>query len=81
MIDRMLKPVVSTDRPDGWRSLGCTVSVSSDHQPVISHSGSNGTGFRCHSRFDPKTQTGLVIMTNGVNGAAVWQGIIDALKL
>jgi len=33
------------------------------------HSGSNGSGFRCHGEFDPAQQNGLVIMTGSVNGA------------
>ena len=40
------------------------------------HGGSNGTGFRCFSEFDPKHGTGIVIMTNGISGAKLWQRVI-----
>ncbi len=45
----------------------------------IYHAGSNGTGFRCYSQFDPAAGTGLVIMTNGVNGKAVWETITETI--
>jgi CubicO group peptidase (beta-lactamase class C family) len=45
----------------------------------IHHSGSNGTGFRCHCEFDRRSGKGLVIMANAVNGAQLWQDIMLAV--
>lgn len=45
----------------------------------IHHSGSNGTGFRCYCEFDRKRGTGLVIMSNAVNGDRLWQDIMAAV--
>lgn len=45
----------------------------------IYHAGSNGTGFRCYSQFDPAAGTGLVVMTNGVNGKAAWEAVVEAI--
>ena len=42
----------------------------------IHHSGSNGTGFRCHCEFDMKRGSGIVIMTNGAGGAELWHELI-----
>ncbi|MBP7049623.1 MAG: serine hydrolase [Phycisphaerae bacterium] len=42
----------------------------------VCHSGSNGTGFRCTCRFDPKRQSGCVIMTNSDSGVKVWESIL-----
>ena len=47
----------------------------------VSHSGSNGTGFVCYSRFHKTRGDGLVIMTNSPNGRGVYNAvkkIIDA---
>lgn len=45
----------------------------------IYHSGSNGTGFRCYCEFDRATGAGLVIMTNAVNGDALWKDVLAAI--
>lgn len=45
----------------------------------IHHSGSNGTGFRGYCEFDRQRGTGLVIMANAVNGAALWQEVLRAV--
>ena len=79
-IRTMLEPTIETDRPKVWRSLGW-VATKSDTGTLISHSGSNGTGFRCYAQFDPVRRSGLVIMTNAVNGDGVWQGIVNAINL
>lgn len=50
--------------PKGWRYC---------------HSGSNGTGFRCYSEFIPDSGNGIVIMTNGMNGAQVWQQLMRVI--
>lgn len=43
------------------------------------HSGSNRTGFRCFSEFDPRTGNGIVIMTNSASGLHVWEGIMRSV--
>jgi CubicO group peptidase (beta-lactamase class C family) len=40
------------------------------------HSGSNGSGFRCHSEFDRQKRNGIVIMTGSVNGASLCRELI-----
>ena len=45
----------------------------------IYHSGSNGTGFRCYSQFDPVAGTGLVIMTNSTSGRELWEAVVEAI--
>jgi len=44
--------------------------------PRARHSGSNGTGFRCYTEFDPKKGHGIVIMTNSSSGDTLWQDLI-----
>ncbi|MBN1508751.1 MAG: serine hydrolase [Sedimentisphaerales bacterium] len=57
------------------RSLGWVVAPEEDGGWVC-HSGSNGTGFRCHARFSLKRQSGCVIMTNSDNGRKVCESIL-----
>lgn len=45
----------------------------------VRHSGSNGTGFRCHAEFDPVKGHGLVIMTNGSGGDALWRELVERI--
>ncbi len=47
--------------------------------PRIRHSGSNGTGFRSHVEFDPVAGHGIIIMTNGDNGDALWRDLVEAV--
>lgn len=44
--------------------------------PRIRHSGSNGTGFRSHVEFDPVREHGILIMTNGEGGEALWKELL-----
>lgn len=44
------------------------------------HGGANGSGFRCYSEFSLEDGDGLVIMTNGLNGASVWNAIVDTWR-
>lgn len=44
---------------------------------IMHHSGSNQSGFRCFSQFDPAAGSGIVIMTNGANGTDVWARLIS----
>ena len=43
----------------------------------VYHHGANGTGFRCHSEFLPEPGEGLVIMTNSLNGKALWKAMVE----
>lgn len=69
------------DRPgrnlglQGFRGLGWAIdsTITGD---IVYHSGSNQTGFRCYSQFNPKDGSGIVIMTNGENGSELWQRLI-----
>jgi len=58
-----------------WYGLGWVIDANAAGDRV-SHSGSNGTGFRCYCEFDPKRGEGIVIMTNAVGGAALWRELI-----
>jgi len=78
-VREMLAPSFDTGRDHVWRGLGWVVTVTDDDEHV-SHSGSNGTGFRCYCRFRPATGRGIVIMTNAVGGAEVWSGIMEAIE-
>ncbi len=60
------------------RGLGWAINET-EAGPRIYHAGTNGTGFRCYSQFDPVAGTGLVIMTNGINGDKVWMAIAEAV--
>ncbi|MEN3943105.1 serine hydrolase [Prosthecobacter sp. SYSU 5D2] len=42
----------------------------------IRHGGSNGTGFRSYTEFDPKCGHGMVIMTNSTQGDELWQEVV-----
>ncbi len=43
------------------------------------HSGSNGTGFRCHAEFDPEKGHGLVIMANSTSGGDLWRELVERI--
>lgn len=45
------------------------------------HSGSNGTGFRCYTEFDPIKGHGVIIMTNSNSGDALWQDLIGHIGI
>ena len=57
------------------RSLGF-VTDSRERGGWVCHSGSNGTGFRCHARFHMDTGAGSVIMTNADGGVKAWEDIL-----
>jgi CubicO group peptidase (beta-lactamase class C family) len=61
------------------RGLGWVVGETNDGDIRAWHSGSNGTGFRCYSEFDPARQTGIVIMTGSVNGKSLYQQLMSAI--
>jgi len=39
--------------------------------------GSNGTGFRCTCRFNPRQGLGIVLMTNAASGYKLWQNVLE----
>ena len=61
------------------RGLGWVIGKMEDDGIRAWHSGSNGTGFRCYCEFDPKKQTGIVIMTGSVNGNLLYQRLVSAI--
>jgi len=61
------------------RGLGWVVGKTDDGSIRAWHSGSNGTGFRCYSEFDPARQSGIVIMTGSVNGKSLYQQLMSAI--
>lgn len=79
-ITEMLTPQVEIPDSTGTaRGLGWAVSTEPS-RPFGFHGGSNGTGFRCYSRFRRAEGTGIVIMTNSVSGAAVRDEIVKSLE-
>lgn len=54
----------------GW---GINETLTGD---IIYHSGANQSGFRCYAQFHRVGGTGIVIMTNGINGSELWQRLI-----
>lgn len=73
-----------TDRPGralglfSYRGLGWAID-STITGNIVYHSGSNQTGFRCYSQFDPDNGSGIVIMTNAENGSELWQTLVSAV--
>lgn len=77
-IETMLQPSVATAKPNEWRALGW--AVTKHHNDSFAwHNGDNGTGFRCCARFYPVVGNGVIVMTNGAGGEAVWKKVIDAI--
>lgn len=58
--------------------LGWAIN-STGQGDIIHHSGSNQSGFRCFSQFNPATGSGIVIMTNGASGTEVWSRLISRI--
>ncbi len=46
---------------------------------IYYHSGANRTGFRCYSQFRLDEGSGIVIMTNGLNGSELWTRLIEEI--
>jgi CubicO group peptidase (beta-lactamase class C family) len=90
MVEEMLTHQVRVDtrevidRPgrnfglQGFRGLGWIID-STITGNIVYHSGSNQTGFRCYSQFNPKESAGIVIMTNGENGNELWRRLISVI--
>lgn len=78
-IEAMLTPAIqATGRHDGWMGLGWQIHQT-DSGKRVSHGGSNGSGFRCYSRFYPDRKAGIVIMTNSYSGEKLWKTLIEAV--
>lgn len=89
-INAMLTPITeATGRKPitrGGRTLSASVHWglgwpinTTEWAERIYHSGSNGPGFRCYCEFDRARASGIVIMTNSINGRALWEQVIAEL--
>lgn len=64
----------------GTRHFGFGLRIDSlDSGLRIGHTGSNSSGHRCVSDYNPKTGSGVVIMTNGDNGSRVYKALLSYL--
>ncbi|MGD0783229.1 MAG: serine hydrolase domain-containing protein, partial [Candidatus Aminicenantales bacterium] len=89
-IDEMLSPQVKLDirepierpgRAQGravYWGLGWSINETEEGS-YYHHSGSNRSGFRCFSQFNPGRGSGIVIMTNSSNGSEFWTRLINRL--
>lgn len=89
-VDAMLRHAVPADarepieRPGAARGrdvfwgLGWGLNTTSAGD-VVYHSGANSTGFRCYSQLSPSRGTGIVILTNGLGGGALWTRLVAAI--
>jgi CubicO group peptidase (beta-lactamase class C family) len=70
------------ERPGSARGLGAywglgwsiNTTAAGD---IVHHSGSNRSGFRCFSQFNPARGSGIVIMTNGSTGGDLWTRLVS----
>jgi CubicO group peptidase (beta-lactamase class C family) len=75
---RTLKRMLTLDNDMNKNSLyglGWRIGEAGGRRYIM-HGGSNGSGFRCHARFYPDDGSGIVIMTNGDNGASVYRKVL-----
>jgi CubicO group peptidase (beta-lactamase class C family) len=89
-IDAMLKRQVRADtrepieRPGRAQAssvywgLGWSINATKEGD-IMHHSGSNRTGFRCFSQFNPRKGSGLVIMTNSSSGGDLWTRLVNLI--
>lgn len=87
---QMLQPQVAVDarepieRPGSaqgeavYWGLGWSLNATRGGD-IAHHSGANSTGFRSFAQFSPARGSGLVILTNGAQGDAVWQRLVAAI--
>jgi CubicO group peptidase (beta-lactamase class C family) len=61
-----------------YRALGWSLDVTPEGD-IAEHSGSNSSGFKAFSQFNPAKGSGLVFMANGDGGYAVRTAIIDRI--
>jgi len=78
-VEAMLTPAVAMPE-GGWQGLGWRIGESASRVRYGFHSGTNGSGFRCYSRFYPATGCGFVVMTNGLGGGGVCEGIAQLVE-
>jgi hypothetical protein len=57
----------------GW-AIDSTISGN-----IIYHSGANRSGFRCYSQFNYDEGSGIVIMTNGLDGSELWRRVVEKI--
>ena len=89
-IDKMLKPQIDVlvrepiERPGRalglftYWGLGWAIDSTASGK-IYYHSGANRTGFRCYSQFRIDEGSGIVIMTNGLNGSELWRSLIKEI--
>lgn len=89
-VDAMLKRAVRADARDPIerpgrarggavsRGLGWGINETPGGD-VVYHSGANQTGFRCYSQLSPSRGTGIVVLTNGLGGGALWTRLVAAI--
>ena len=89
-VDGMLKHTVRADARDPierpgrarggavWWGLGWGINETPGGD-VVYHSGANQTGFRCYSQLSPSRGTGIVVLTNGLGGGALWTRLVAAI--
>ncbi|MHC1738516.1 MAG: serine hydrolase domain-containing protein [Ignavibacteriaceae bacterium] len=66
---------IETFRGLGW-SIDSTLSGD-----IYYHGGANSSGFRCYSQFNPREGSGIVIMTNSLSGADLWEEVIKKTSI
>jgi CubicO group peptidase (beta-lactamase class C family) len=68
-----------TGRATGvYWGLGWSINATAQGD-IYHHSGSNRSGFRCFSQFNPRTGSGIVIMCNGTGGGDLWTRLISRI--
>lgn len=73
--DPVERPGKARGRAVYW-GLGWSVNATEDGD-IMHHSGANRSGFRCFSQFNPGRRSGIVIMTNSLNGGELWTRLIS----
>ncbi|MEK8053102.1 serine hydrolase [Ideonella sp. DXS22W] len=58
--------------------LGWSINATAQGD-IAHHSGANSTGFRSFSQFSPARGSGLVILTNGMQGDELWRRLVAAI--
>jgi CubicO group peptidase (beta-lactamase class C family) len=61
-----------------YRGLGWGID-STITGNIVYHGGANQTGFRCYSQFNVQEGSGIVIMTNSINGSELWSRLISVV--
>lgn len=69
------QPQFETHPPWGAKTLGWNLERTADG-PLLYHAGNNAEQFRAFALADPLTGRGLVVLTNGGGGDAVFQTVV-----